>query len=184
MGAWKAIFEGGFNFAASEVRNKLYGTASSVQREEDRSASPSIQEYQHLEGKLKHNSTEEWSGNNWGAIGEWLCCEYERGQREWSWSEYEWGQRLAIASMRILWHSVRLTWKSVDLRRKYTRRTQERRKRPIQCPRPVLCPYLPSSEHTTFSQFWVVSVRKCMVQKFLISYRFDFLDRFFFAVFW
>ena len=58
-GARKAIFEGGFNFAASGVRNKLYGTASSVQREEDRSASPSIQEYQNLEGKLKHNSTGE-----------------------------------------------------------------------------------------------------------------------------
>ena len=55
-GAQKAIFEGGFNFAASEVRNKFYGTASSVQREEDRSASPSIQEYQNLEGKLNHNS--------------------------------------------------------------------------------------------------------------------------------
>ena len=25
--AWKAIFEGGFNFTASEVRNKFYGTA-------------------------------------------------------------------------------------------------------------------------------------------------------------
>ena len=114
MGAWKAIFEGGFNFAASEVRNKFYGTASSVQREEDRSASPSIQEYQNLDGKLKHNSTGEWSGNNWGAIGEWLWSEYERGQREWSWSAYERGQRLAIASKRILWHSVHLTWNSVD----------------------------------------------------------------------
>ena len=31
----KDIFEGGFNFAVSEVRNKFYGTASSVQREED-----------------------------------------------------------------------------------------------------------------------------------------------------
>ena len=58
-GARKAIFEVGFNFAASEIRNKLYGTASSVQREEDRSSSPSIQEYQNLEGKLKHNSTGE-----------------------------------------------------------------------------------------------------------------------------
>ena len=59
MGALKAIFKGGFNFTASEVRNKFYGTASSVQREEYRSASQSIQEYQNLEGKLKHNSTAE-----------------------------------------------------------------------------------------------------------------------------
>ena len=127
-GAWKAIFEGGFNFTASEVSNKFYGTASSVQREEDRSASPSIQEYQNLEGKLKHNLTGEWSGNNWGAIGEWLWGEYERGHQEWSWIEYERGQRLAIASKRILWHSVRLTQYSVDLRRKYTRRRQDVRK--------------------------------------------------------
>ena len=40
-----------------------------------------------------------------------------------------------------------------------------------------------SSICTKFAQFWVVSVRKCMVQKFLISYRFDFLDRFFFRGF-
>ena len=58
-GAWKAIFGGCFNFTASEVRNTFYGTASSVQREEDRSASPPIQEYQNLEGKLKHNSNGE-----------------------------------------------------------------------------------------------------------------------------
>ena len=96
------------------------------------SAYPSIQEYQNLEGKLKHNLTAEWSGNNWGAIGEWL------------WSEYERGQRLAVASKKILWHSVRLTWNTVDLRRKYTRRTQDGWKQPIQCLQPVLCPRLPS----------------------------------------
>ena len=163
--AWNDIFEEGFNFAASEVRNKFYVTASSVQREEDQSTSPSIQEYQNLEGKLKHNLTGEWSGNKWGAIGEWLWSKYERGQREWSWSEYEGGQRLAIASKRIIWHSVRLTWNSVDLRRKYTRQAQDGQKRPIQCPRPVLCPRLPSSEPTKFAQFLVVSVRKCMVKK-------------------
>ena len=138
MGAWKAIFEGGFNFAASEVRNKFYGTASSVQRKEDRYASPSIKEYQNLEGKLKYNLTGEWSGDNCGAIGEWLWSEYKREQREWLWSEYERVQRLAIASKRILWHSVCLTWNYVDLRRKYTRRTQDGRKRPIQGPWPDL----------------------------------------------
>ena len=53
--ARKAIFEGGFNFSASEVKNKLYGTASAVQREEDRYASPYTQDYQKLEGKLKYN---------------------------------------------------------------------------------------------------------------------------------
>ena len=37
-----------------------------------------------------------------------------------------------------------LTWNSVDLLRKYTRRAQDGRKRPIQCPRPVLCLRLPS----------------------------------------
>ena len=31
---------------------------------------------------------------------------------------------------------------------------------------------------TKFAHFSVVLVRKCMVQKFLISYRFDFLDLF------
>ena len=34
-----------------------------------------------------------------------------------------------------------------------------------------------------FAHFLVVLVRKCMVQKFLISYRFDFLDRFFLRFF-
>ena len=36
-----------------------------------------------------------------------------------------------------------------------------------------------SSICTKFAHFLVVLVRKCMVQKFLISYRFDFFDRFF-----
>ena len=40
-----------------------------------------------------------------------------------------------------------------------------------------------SSICTKFAHFWVVLVRKCMVQKFLISYRFDFFDRFFFRDF-
>ena len=33
-----------------------------------------------------------------------------------------------------------------------------------------------SSKHTKFAQFWVVSVRKCMVKKFLISYYFVFFS--------
>ena len=37
-----------------------------------------------------------------------------------------------------------------------------------------------SSEHTKFAQFLVVSDRKYMVQKYLISYRFSFSDRFYF----
>ena len=37
-GSGKAIFEGGFNFSASEARKKFYSTASEVQRVEDRSA--------------------------------------------------------------------------------------------------------------------------------------------------
>ena len=53
MGVGKAIFEGAFKFAASEARKKFYSTASAVQREEDWSASPSTQEHQKLEGKLK-----------------------------------------------------------------------------------------------------------------------------------
>ena len=93
--------------------------------------------------------------------------------------KYERGQRLAIASKRILWHSVCLTWNSVDLRRKYTRRTQDGRKRPIQCLRPVLCTYLPSSICTKFAHFWVVLVRKYMVKKYFIFDRFYFLCRFF-----
>ena len=41
-----------------------------------------------------------------------------------------------------------------------------------------------SSICTKFAHFWVVLVRKCMVQKFLISYRFDFFDRFVSSIFW
>ena len=37
-----------------------------------------------------------------------------------------------------------------------------------------------SSVATKFAQFLVISVRKCMVKKYLISDRFSFLDRFFF----
>ena len=40
-----------------------------------------------------------------------------------------------------------------------------------------------SSEPTKFAHFWVVLVRKCMVQKFWISYRFDFFWSFFFRDF-
>ena len=54
MGVGKDIFEGAFKFAASEARKKFDSTASAVQREEDRSTSPSTQEHQKLEGKLKH----------------------------------------------------------------------------------------------------------------------------------
>ena len=55
----KAIFEGGLKFAALEADKKFDSTASQVQREEDRSAYPSTQEYQKLEGKMKHNYTGE-----------------------------------------------------------------------------------------------------------------------------
>ena len=48
MGAGKAIYEEVFKYAASETRNKFDSTASAVQIEEDRSASPSNQEYQKL----------------------------------------------------------------------------------------------------------------------------------------
>ena len=40
-----------------------------------------------------------------------------------------------------------------------------------------------SSASTKFAYFWVVSVRKYMVKKYLISDRFDFLEQFFFRVF-
>ena len=69
-GAGKDIFEGGFKFAASEARKKSDSTASAVQREEYRSASPSTQEYQTLEGKLKHDSTGGQFGIDRGSIGE------------------------------------------------------------------------------------------------------------------
>ena len=36
----------------------------------------------------------------------------------------------------------------------------------------IILKQITSSEHTKFAQFWVVFVRKCMVKKFLISYRF------------
>ena len=41
-----------------------------------------------------------------------------------------------------------------------------------------------SSIWTKFAHFWVVSARKWMVKKYLISYRFILLDRFFFVIFW
>ena len=53
-GAGKSIFEVGFKFSASGERKKFDSTASAIQREEDRCVSPSNQEHQSLEGKLKH----------------------------------------------------------------------------------------------------------------------------------
>ena len=47
----------------------------------------------------------------------------------------------------------------------------------------IIIKRMTSSICTKFVHFLVVLVRKYMVQKFLISYRFDFLDRFFFATF-
>ena len=47
-GSGKAIFEGGFKFAASEARKKF-----------DSTASPSTQEYQKLECKLKQDLTDQ-----------------------------------------------------------------------------------------------------------------------------
>ena len=42
-GAGKYFLEGGSNFSASEAKKKFNSTASAVQREDDRSASPSTQ---------------------------------------------------------------------------------------------------------------------------------------------
>ena len=53
-GSGKAIFKGGFKFAASEARKNFNIPSSAVKREEDWSASPSTQEHQRLEGKFKH----------------------------------------------------------------------------------------------------------------------------------
>ena len=69
-GAQNAIFEGKYKFSDSEARKNYDSTDLAVQREQDRSASPSTQEHQKLEDKLKQNSTEERSGRNNGAIGE------------------------------------------------------------------------------------------------------------------
>ena len=46
MGAGKAIFQGGFKFAASEARNKFDRTDLLVQRQTYQSASPSTREHQ------------------------------------------------------------------------------------------------------------------------------------------
>ena len=54
MGVGKSIFEVSFKFSGSEARKKLDRTSSAFQREEDRSVSPSTQEHQKMEGKLKH----------------------------------------------------------------------------------------------------------------------------------
>ena len=56
LGAGKAIFEGWSNFSDSKARKNLDSTASEVHIGEDRYAYSSTQEYQKLEGKLKHNS--------------------------------------------------------------------------------------------------------------------------------
>ena len=69
-GAGQAIFEIGFKLTASEARQKFEGTDSAVQRKEDSSASPSTQEYQKLEGKLKQDLTGEQLGSDQGATGE------------------------------------------------------------------------------------------------------------------
>ena len=44
--------------------------------------------------------------------------------------------------------------------------------------------WMTRSVATKFAQFWVISVRKCMVKKYLISDRFSFLDRLFSVIFW
>ena len=69
-GADKAIFEGGLELAASEVRENFDDTYLSVHRVEYWSESTSTQEYQKFEGKLKHNSTWEQLGSDQGVIGE------------------------------------------------------------------------------------------------------------------
>ena len=48
----------------------------------------------------------------------------------------------------------------------------------------LLKKWMTSSEHTKFAQFWVVSVRKWMVKRYLISECFSFLDVFFPVMFW
>ena len=59
MGSGKDIFKGKFNFATYDARKKLNITYSLVQRAEYRYISPSTQEYQKLENKLKQDLTEE-----------------------------------------------------------------------------------------------------------------------------
>ena len=65
-GSGKATFKIGYKFSVSEARNNFDRIDSSVQREEDRSSSPSTQEYQKLDSKLKHNLTGEQLGSDWG----------------------------------------------------------------------------------------------------------------------
>ena len=57
-----------FKFAASEAGKKFYSIDSEVQILEDRSASSSTEEYQKLEGKLKHDLAGEKLGSDWGVI--------------------------------------------------------------------------------------------------------------------
>ena len=64
-----------------------------------------------------------------------------RGRNHNDCRNYEGGESKTL--MKILWHSVRLTWNSVDLHRKYTRQTQDGWKRPIIRPQPDPCPPLP-----------------------------------------
>ena len=64
----KAILKGGFKFSASEARENFGSSSSSVHIEEDRYEFPSTQEYQNLEGKLKHDSNGGQLGSGWGAI--------------------------------------------------------------------------------------------------------------------
>ena len=65
MVAGNSIFEGVLKFSASEARKNFDITDSEFQVEEDHYEYTSTQEYQKLEGKLKHDST----GENRGVIG-------------------------------------------------------------------------------------------------------------------
>ena len=57
-----------FEFSAYDTGKNFDSTDSEVQREDDWSTSPSTQEYQKLEGKLKHDLTREQLGGDCGVI--------------------------------------------------------------------------------------------------------------------
>ena len=71
----------------------------------------------------------DWGKMDWGA-SDWQGSKFGR---KWSGSDWKnlyskkWTRKL------FLWHSVRMSWNSVDLCRKHTWRRQDRQRRPSKC---------------------------------------------------
>ena len=124
-----------------QERISLKGGSSLKPLRKGRSSTAQLQKYRKRKTSLNLNPTnrikswrEHWCtillGRDWGSIGERSGRKYRERR---SGSECRRRRRLAIAinlweiiSRKNYLHSVSMLWNSVDLRRKYTRRTQDR----------------------------------------------------------